>query len=260
MRFCKAAILAAGLAVGCVVFSAPALAGYADKPVKYPVMHSAKIHHVHKPHVTKPPHVVKHHVPKIVHHHVKHFPKIKPPVVVKPPVVPKPPVLAKPPIPVTPPVVPKVPTVVVVRPPAPVAPPPTVPFPPGSTPVPPPSTPSPTPPPKHHKHRHHHSHGDGGAAYYWAAGFAGCIIAGNLIDMYRTGEIERRKRTREDQDAVFANCLLPFIGGLIVHEHWKGKKPVPLLDVIDTRHDVGDARYAPIASPRVKPSAIRVRG
>lgn len=275
MRLCKAAVFAVGLAI---VGAVPAAAGYEDKPVKYPVTQPKKIHQVHKvvkpkhAHVVKHHHVVKHvkpvHVVKPHHHVFKHMhlkPVPKPVPLPKPPAplppkplppgpVPKPPI----PLPPSPGPTPKPP---VPLPPTPVPPVPPVPKPP--LPLPPPPGPPPAPPkpaPKVHHHKHHHSSGDAGAAYYWAAGFAGCIIGGNLLSLHQTGEVEHRRRTREDQDAVFANCLVPVVGGLMVREYWRGKKPVLLPDVIDTRHDVGDVRYAPISPPRVKQSTVRARG
>lgn len=77
--------------------------------------------------------------------------------------------------------------------------------------------------------------GNGSAAPYVAYGIFGCIMVGQIYDTFAVKR--NRKRTREDQDFVTANCLLPFIGGALVRQYWKGKKPQPLLDVIDKRHD-----------------------
>lgn len=60
------------------------------------------------------------------------------------------------------------------------------------------------------------------------AGIASCMLTGHFIDTIRVGEIEKRQRTQEDEQFIIANCILPFAGGYLVREHWKGKPAVPL--------------------------------
>ncbi len=57
------------------------------------------------------------------------------------------------------------------------------------------------------------------------AGIGGCFIAGQLVNTYYVHEIEKRKRTREDEQQSIMSCILPFIGPWLVHQSWKGLKP-----------------------------------
>lgn len=85
----------------------------------------------------------------------------------------------------------------------------------------------PKPPVVKPKQPQHASKSNTGAGDY-LAGLGLCFLVGQFVNTIYVGEVEKRQRTQEDEWAVFANCLLPILGGYLVKEHWKGKQPVVL--------------------------------
>lgn len=105
-------------------------------------------------------------------------------------------------------------------------------------PAPPPSAPSPS----------QSSPGGGGGGVPGGVVVGGVCFVSHLADFARVGIKYKRARTDKEVEFILATSCSMGLGLPIYHARWgDGKrKPRPMIDVIDPKHNDGAARYEPI--------------